>query len=175
MGFGGREVARAQLDHVMKMSEQPHVTVRVIPFDGTAFPTVGHGLHYAHGPVPALDTAQLDAAHAANSSTPSHSWPSTDSSWTACSRPRWNPHLPATSSSASPKTPEGQAMTELNWQKSTYSEEASSCIYLAVTPTGTILLRESDELESVLTTSTPSLAALIASLQTAVPIREPQQ
>jgi transcriptional regulator with XRE-family HTH domain len=63
MGFGGREVARAQLDHVMKMSEQPHVAVRVIPFDGTAFPTVGHGLDYAHGPVPALDTAQLDAAH----------------------------------------------------------------------------------------------------------------
>ncbi|MFI5792542.1 DUF5753 domain-containing protein [Streptomyces sp. NPDC051677] len=63
MGFGGREVARAQLDHVMKMSEQPHVAVRVIPFYGTAFPTVGHGLDYAHGPVPALNTAQLDAAH----------------------------------------------------------------------------------------------------------------
>ncbi|MDX2676809.1 helix-turn-helix domain-containing protein [Streptomyces sp. NY05-11A] len=63
MGFGGREVARAQLDHVTKMSEQPHISIRVIPFDGTAFPTVGHGLDYAHGPVPALDTAQLDAAH----------------------------------------------------------------------------------------------------------------
>ncbi|MEU5596572.1 helix-turn-helix transcriptional regulator [Streptomyces sp. NPDC020298] len=63
MRFGGREVARAQLDHLIKMSEQPHVTLRVIPFDGTVFPTVGHGLDYAHGPVPALDTAQLDAAH----------------------------------------------------------------------------------------------------------------
>ncbi|MEH0578801.1 MULTISPECIES: helix-turn-helix transcriptional regulator [Streptomyces] len=63
MGFGGREVAHAQLNHVMKMSEQPHIAVRVIPFDGTAFPTVGHGLDYVHGPVPALDTAQLDAAH----------------------------------------------------------------------------------------------------------------
>jgi transcriptional regulator with XRE-family HTH domain len=63
MRFGGGEVARAQLDHLAKTSEQPHVTVRVIPFDGTVFPTVGHGLDYAHGPVPALDTAQLDAAH----------------------------------------------------------------------------------------------------------------
>ncbi|WP_234535310.1 helix-turn-helix domain-containing protein [Streptomyces shenzhenensis] len=63
MRFGGREVARAQLDHLAKMSELPHVTVRVIPFDGTVFPTVGHGLDYAYGPVPALDTAQLDAAH----------------------------------------------------------------------------------------------------------------
>ncbi len=63
MRFGGGEVARAQLDHLAKTSEQPHVTLRVIPFDGTVFPTVGHGLDYAHGPVPALDTAQLDAAH----------------------------------------------------------------------------------------------------------------
>ncbi|WP_405950134.1 helix-turn-helix domain-containing protein [Streptomyces prunicolor] len=63
MRFGGGEVARAQLDYLAKTSEQPHVTVQVIPFDGTVFPTVGHGLDYAHGPVPALDTAQLDAAH----------------------------------------------------------------------------------------------------------------
>ncbi|MER5212237.1 DUF5753 domain-containing protein [Streptomyces sp. NPDC002838] len=63
MRFGGREVARAQLDHLVKMSEQPHIALRVIPFDGTAFPTVGHGLDYVYGPVPALDTAQLDAAH----------------------------------------------------------------------------------------------------------------
>ncbi|WP_217235074.1 helix-turn-helix transcriptional regulator [Streptomyces sp. AC555_RSS877] len=63
MRFGGREVARAQLEHLAKMGEQPNITLRVIPFDGTAFPTVGHGLDYAYGPVPALDTAQLDAAH----------------------------------------------------------------------------------------------------------------
>ena len=63
MRFGGREVARAQLDHLAKMGEQPHITLRVIPFDGTEFPTVGHGLDYAYGSVPALDTAQLDAAH----------------------------------------------------------------------------------------------------------------
>jgi transcriptional regulator with XRE-family HTH domain len=63
MRFGGTEVSRAQLDHLIKVSEQPHITLRVIPFDGTSFPTVGHGLDYVHGPVAELDTAQLDAAH----------------------------------------------------------------------------------------------------------------
>ncbi|AVH57001.1 MULTISPECIES: DUF397 domain-containing protein [Streptomyces] len=57
-------------------------------------------------------------------------------------------------------------MTELNWQKSTYSEEASSCVYLAATRTGTILLRESDEPQTILTTGTPQLAALISTLCT---------
>ncbi|MFD9396869.1 DUF397 domain-containing protein [Streptomyces sp. NPDC060000] len=56
-------------------------------------------------------------------------------------------------------------MTELNWQKSTYSEEASSCIYLATAPTGTILLRESDEPETILTTSPRQLRALITTLR----------
>ncbi|MFF4017572.1 DUF397 domain-containing protein [Streptomyces sp. NPDC001843] len=55
-------------------------------------------------------------------------------------------------------------MTELNWQKSTYSEEASSCVYLATTPTGSILLRESDSPETILTTGPRQLAALIAAL-----------
>lgn len=63
MRFGGSEVARAQLDHLIEMSERPYVSLRVIPFGGTTFPTVGHGLDYAYGPVPELDTAQLDAAH----------------------------------------------------------------------------------------------------------------
>ncbi|MFJ8021073.1 DUF397 domain-containing protein [Streptomyces sp. NPDC096311] len=56
-------------------------------------------------------------------------------------------------------------VTELNWQKSTYSEEASSCVYLATTPTGTILLRESDEPETILTTGPDQLGALIATLR----------
>ncbi|MEW2523554.1 helix-turn-helix transcriptional regulator [Streptomyces sp. NPDC047071] len=63
MQFGGREAARAQLEHLIELSEQPHITVRVIPFGGTSFPTAGHGLDYAYGPVPTLDTAQLDTAH----------------------------------------------------------------------------------------------------------------
>ncbi|WP_460065569.1 DUF397 domain-containing protein [Streptomyces sp. YKOK-I1] len=56
-------------------------------------------------------------------------------------------------------------MPELHWQKSTYSQEASACVYLAASPTGTILLRESDEPEACLATSKDPLAALIASLR----------
>jgi hypothetical protein len=55
-------------------------------------------------------------------------------------------------------------MTERNWQKSTYSEEGSACVYVAATPTGTILVRESDEPHRILTTDTRPLAALIATL-----------
>ncbi|MFE2535054.1 DUF397 domain-containing protein [Streptomyces sp. NPDC059371] len=56
-------------------------------------------------------------------------------------------------------------MPELNWQKSTHSQEASSCVYLATTPTGTILLRESDAPETVLATGPRQLAALISALR----------
>ncbi|MFI7500301.1 DUF397 domain-containing protein [Streptomyces sp. NPDC049687] len=56
-------------------------------------------------------------------------------------------------------------MTELNWQKSTYSEEGSSCVYLATTPTGTILLRESDTPTTILTTTPRQISALIATLK----------
>ncbi|MEV0218021.1 DUF397 domain-containing protein [Streptomyces sp. NPDC050704] len=56
-------------------------------------------------------------------------------------------------------------MIDLNWQKSTYSESGSSCVYLATTPTGTILLRESDDPEVVLTARPHQLAALIATLR----------
>ncbi|WP_328669523.1 DUF397 domain-containing protein [Streptomyces sp. NBC_00328] len=56
-------------------------------------------------------------------------------------------------------------MPELNWQKSTHSQEASSCVYLATTPTGTILLRESDAPEAILTTGPRQLAALITALR----------
>ncbi|MFJ2831829.1 DUF397 domain-containing protein [Streptomyces sp. NPDC087263] len=56
-------------------------------------------------------------------------------------------------------------MTELNWQKSSYSESGSSCVYLATTPAGTILLRESDEPEITLTAGRPQLKALISTLR----------
>ncbi|MEV0935124.1 DUF397 domain-containing protein [Streptomyces phaeochromogenes] len=55
--------------------------------------------------------------------------------------------------------------TEPPWQKSTHSEEASSCVYVATPSPGTILLRESDDPESVLTTGAPQLAALISTLR----------
>jgi hypothetical protein len=55
--------------------------------------------------------------------------------------------------------------TEHTWQKSTYSEEASSCVYLATTATGTILLRESDDPEVILATGPRQLGALISAFR----------
>lgn len=58
-------------------------------------------------------------------------------------------------------------MTEPLWQKSTYSEEGSSCVYVATAPSGTILLRESeDPTETILTTGTHQLSALISAFRT---------
>ncbi|MFE5137609.1 DUF397 domain-containing protein [Streptomyces fagopyri] len=56
-------------------------------------------------------------------------------------------------------------MPELHWQKSTHSQEASACVYVAATPAGTILLRESDDPEVILTTGPRQLGTLIAALR----------
>ncbi|WP_406172933.1 DUF397 domain-containing protein [Streptomyces sp. NBC_00996] len=56
-------------------------------------------------------------------------------------------------------------MPELDWQKSTYSQEASSCINLATAPDGTIRLRESDDPGVALTTSHSPLRSLIAAVK----------
>ncbi|MFG2030635.1 DUF397 domain-containing protein [Streptomyces sp. NPDC048825] len=53
----------------------------------------------------------------------------------------------------------------LTWQKSSYSSEASSCVYLATAPDTTLRLRESDEPDLVLHTSHAALAALIAAVK----------
>ncbi|MDW4903886.1 helix-turn-helix transcriptional regulator [Streptomyces sp. ADMS] len=63
MRVGGRDVARTQLRHLIDMSEQAHITVRVLPFDVGAFPGSGQSINYLHGHVPQLDTAQLDQFH----------------------------------------------------------------------------------------------------------------
>lgn len=63
MRFGGAEVAKGQLHHLLQVSELPHVSIRVIPFDATYYPGSGQSLYYVHGPVSALDTAQLDQSH----------------------------------------------------------------------------------------------------------------
>ena len=63
MQFGGREVAKAQLKHLAEVSEQAGISLCVIPFDGTSFPTTGHAVDYFHGPVPTLDTVEVDTAH----------------------------------------------------------------------------------------------------------------
>ncbi|MEU7088294.1 DUF5753 domain-containing protein [Streptomyces achromogenes] len=63
MCFGGPDVRRGQLKHLLEMSELPHVTVRVIPFDTEYYPSTGQSFDYAQGQVPQLDTVQLDTHH----------------------------------------------------------------------------------------------------------------
>ncbi|MER5539697.1 DUF397 domain-containing protein [Streptomyces mirabilis] len=52
-------------------------------------------------------------------------------------------------------------MSELTWQKSSFSEDQANCVFVAVAPDGTIRLRESDEPGTVLTTTPDQLAALL--------------
>lgn len=55
--------------------------------------------------------------------------------------------------------------SDLSWQKSSYSGEASNCIELAHEPhRETIYLRESDEPSTVLATTPSKLASLLAVL-----------
>jgi transcriptional regulator with XRE-family HTH domain len=63
MKIGGSDVARQQLQHLLDMSDRDHITLRAITFDTGAYPGSGQSIHYAHGPVPQLDTVYLDQAH----------------------------------------------------------------------------------------------------------------
>ncbi|MGW4271775.1 DUF5753 domain-containing protein [Streptomyces seoulensis] len=63
MGFGGPEVARAQLHHLLEMGEESTISVRVLPFGQTGFPAAGQPITYVTGPVPQLDTVVLDTDH----------------------------------------------------------------------------------------------------------------
>lgn len=62
MRFGGRKVAREQLEHLLEVSTRPAVTVRVIPFTNEDFIEVTQPVLYARGVVPQLDTVQIDSA-----------------------------------------------------------------------------------------------------------------
>ncbi|MFC8131273.1 DUF397 domain-containing protein [Streptomyces sp. NPDC057302] len=56
-------------------------------------------------------------------------------------------------------------MHTYNWQKSTYSGDASNCVYVAATPDGKIHLRESDTPTTTLTTTPTPLHTLIRTLK----------
>jgi hypothetical protein len=58
-----RRVARIQLDELLRESERPNVSVRVIPFDVDGFAGASSMMLYAGGQVPALDTVQRDAPY----------------------------------------------------------------------------------------------------------------
>ncbi|MEV6165133.1 helix-turn-helix transcriptional regulator [Streptomyces sp. NPDC052052] len=63
MRFGGPAVTKGQLTHLLTMSEREHITIRVIPFKAGGYPGSGQPIYYVRGPVPQLDTVQLDQAH----------------------------------------------------------------------------------------------------------------
>ncbi|MFF2330172.1 MULTISPECIES: helix-turn-helix domain-containing protein [unclassified Streptomyces] len=63
MRFGGPAVARRQLRHLLDMSEREHVTLQVIPFSAGSFAGSGQSIYYFLGPVPQLDTVNLDQSH----------------------------------------------------------------------------------------------------------------
>lgn len=58
-----RSVSRSQLGEILRKSEMPSVTVRVVPFDVDGFAGAGTTLFYAGGPVATLDTVQRDAPY----------------------------------------------------------------------------------------------------------------
>jgi hypothetical protein len=60
---GGAKAARTQLEHILTVSERSHVTVRVVPFDSEDFAGAGYSMLYLHGPVPQLDTVQMDTGY----------------------------------------------------------------------------------------------------------------
>ncbi|MEU0986051.1 helix-turn-helix transcriptional regulator [Streptomyces sp. NPDC005953] len=62
MRFGGRDVTREQLHHLLDMSERPEVTVRVILFANESFTEATQPVLYADAEVPQLDTVRIDSA-----------------------------------------------------------------------------------------------------------------
>ncbi|MEW1603572.1 helix-turn-helix transcriptional regulator [Streptomyces sp. NPDC093808] len=62
---GGRATARAQLAHLLEVSEAGRITLRVIPFDLDGFSRASSTMTYVGGAVTKLDTVARDAPHGA--------------------------------------------------------------------------------------------------------------
>jgi transcriptional regulator with XRE-family HTH domain len=60
MRFGGRKITRAQLEYLQEQCERPNVTVRVVPFESEGYVGASRAMLYAGGPVPKLDTVQVE-------------------------------------------------------------------------------------------------------------------
>ncbi|MET8543379.1 helix-turn-helix transcriptional regulator [Kitasatospora sp. NPDC004799] len=63
MQFGGPDVLADQLRSLLDNSERPGVEIRVIPFSVPTYTGSGESLYLARGPVPELDTVQIDLSH----------------------------------------------------------------------------------------------------------------
>ncbi|GAA1991043.1 helix-turn-helix domain-containing protein [Kitasatospora viridis] len=57
---GGRPVLLDQLSSLLEDSEHPGISIRIVPFDAAVFPIPSQDLAYMAGPVPELDTVQVD-------------------------------------------------------------------------------------------------------------------
>jgi hypothetical protein len=60
MRFGDRKVLSRQIDYLLEQTERPDITTRVVPFKAGGFANAGSSTLYACGPVPQLDTVQID-------------------------------------------------------------------------------------------------------------------
>ncbi|MFJ3788050.1 helix-turn-helix domain-containing protein [Kitasatospora sp. NPDC090091] len=60
MQFGGPLVLRDQLASLLDDADRPGITVRAIPFSIDTYPGTGEHLFFARGPIPELDTVQID-------------------------------------------------------------------------------------------------------------------
>ncbi|WP_323182156.1 helix-turn-helix domain-containing protein [Kitasatospora purpeofusca] len=58
--FSDTEVFRDQLDAILDDSERPTISVRVVPFAVDGMPSPSENFTYAAGPIPELDTVQID-------------------------------------------------------------------------------------------------------------------
>ncbi|MDX6330432.1 MAG: hypothetical protein QOI83_2815 [Streptomycetaceae bacterium] len=63
MPVGGRKTCVEQLAYLLEVSDSPYITLRVLPFAVDEFAGTDWSMLYVGGPVPQLDTVQLDAAH----------------------------------------------------------------------------------------------------------------
>ncbi|WP_171110462.1 MULTISPECIES: helix-turn-helix transcriptional regulator [Streptomyces] len=58
-----RATSKAQLAKLLELSEEDHITVRVIPLDLDGFARASSTMTYVGGPLPKLDTVVRDAPH----------------------------------------------------------------------------------------------------------------
>ncbi|WP_395293963.1 helix-turn-helix domain-containing protein [Kitasatospora hibisci] len=63
MQFSGPTVLSEQLGSLVKDSDSPSITVRVVPFEIESLPGPSENFTYARGPVPELDTIQMDVSY----------------------------------------------------------------------------------------------------------------
>ncbi|MET9613231.1 helix-turn-helix domain-containing protein [Kitasatospora indigofera] len=63
MQFSGPLILTEQLGALVKDSDNPGISIRVVPFDIESLPGPSENLTFTEGPVPELDTVQIDVSH----------------------------------------------------------------------------------------------------------------